>query len=283
VAAETTEKTTTKTTTTIAHISDLHVGSQYFIPNLMSKTIEELNELKPDVVICTGDLTNEGFRQEYTTAQSFLSMLECEQRLYVLGNHDSRNVGYLHFEELFGQRNSEIKCGQITVVGIDSSEPDLDNGRIGREWYEWLEDKFSGSDDFKVFAIHHHLLPVPGTGRERSMVHDAGDLLEVLVKCGVDLVLCGHKHVPYVWRLENLVVVNAGTACTLRLRGHTKPCYNIIEISGNDRIQIFRKYPYGSRELIADFSCDERKYCKWEKVGSVKENALDALTGGVHP
>lgn len=259
---------------TIAHISDLHVGSQYFIPNLMSRTIEELNELKPDIVICTGDLTNEGFRQEYTTAQTFLSMLECKRRLLVPGNHDSRNVGYLHFEELFGQRDTVMSFERIVVVGTDSSEPDLDNGKMGRERYGWLQEAFKDDDKFKIFVLHHHMLPVPGTGRERSMINDAGDLLEVLIRCGVDLVLCGHKHVPYVWRLENLVVVNAGTACTLRLRGNTKPCYNIIKIEENDNVQIFRKYPFSSRELIAEFACDERKYCKWEKAEA------SALTGG---
>lgn len=262
---------------TIAHISDLHAGSPHFIPNLMSRTVEELNELKPDAVICTGDLTNEGFRQEYQTARTFLSMLECEKRLFVPGNHDSRNVGYIHFEELFGARNSVMKFGQITVVGTDSSEPDLDNGQIGRERYIWLEEQFKEEDTFKIFAVHHHLLPVPGTGRERSMIYDAGDLLEVLLKCGVDLVLCGHKHVPYVWRLENLVVVNAGTACTLRLRGKHKPCYNIIQIENNDRVKIYRKYPYGTQDLIADFSCDERKYCKWE---TVEASHADVFTGG---
>jgi 3',5'-cyclic AMP phosphodiesterase CpdA len=251
---------------TIAHISDLHIGSQYFIPNLMSRTIEELNELKPDMVICTGDLTDAGFRQEYTTAQAFLSALECERRLFVPGNHDSRNVGYVHFEELFGQRDRVLSFGRITVVGTDSSEPDLDNGRIGRERYSWLEEAFRDDNSFKILALHHHLLPVPGTGRERSMIYDAGDLLEVLIQSGVDLVLCGHKHVPYVWRLENLVVINAGTASSLRLRGRTKPCYNIIQIDEDDRVRIFRKYPYGTRELIADFSCEERKYCKWERI-----------------
>ena len=48
---------------TIAHISDPHVGSPYFVPNLMNRVIVELNELEPDVVICSGDLTNEGYRQ----------------------------------------------------------------------------------------------------------------------------------------------------------------------------------------------------------------------------
>ena len=50
---------------TIAHISDPHVGSPYFVPNLMNRVITELNQLRPDAVVCTGDLTTEGFRQEY--------------------------------------------------------------------------------------------------------------------------------------------------------------------------------------------------------------------------
>ncbi|MCL5292127.1 MAG: metallophosphoesterase [Actinobacteria bacterium] len=256
-----------KNSLTIAHISDLHTGSQYFIPNLLSRTIEELNQMGPDIVVVTGDITDAGFEQEYKMAETFLSLLKCERRLLVPGNHDSRNVGYLHFEEIFGIRDGKLEHGGVRVLGTDSSEPDLDNGRIGRERYRWMEEEFTDPDEFKIFALHHHLLPVPGTGRERNIVYDAGDLLEVLLTCGVDIVLCGHKHVPYVWRLENLVVVNAGTASSLRLRGKTKPCYNIVNVE-KEQVRIYRKYPYGQSELIAEFSCDERAVCKWERMNS---------------
>jgi hypothetical protein len=42
---------------TIAHISDPHVGSPYFVPNLMNRVIAELNQLQPDVVVVSGDLS----------------------------------------------------------------------------------------------------------------------------------------------------------------------------------------------------------------------------------
>ena len=42
---------------TIAHISDPHLGSQYFVPNLMNRVIVELNEMAPDAVVVSGDLT----------------------------------------------------------------------------------------------------------------------------------------------------------------------------------------------------------------------------------
>jgi 3',5'-cyclic-AMP phosphodiesterase len=104
-----------------------------------------------------------------------------------------------------------------------------------------------------VFALHHHLIPIPGTGRERNIVFDAGDLLEILIDNRVNVVLSGHKHVPYVWRLENLYIVNAGTCASLRLRGHTKPCYNVIEIEG-DEVKIHRRFPFGGSTLTAHYS-----------------------------
>ena len=113
-----------------------------------------------------------------------------------------------------------------------------------------------------MFAVHHHLLPVPGTGRERNVVYDAGDAIECLQRSHVDLVLSGHKHVPYAWRLEDLFVVNAGTVSTLRLRGKTRPCYNVIEVTG-PHVDVWRKYPFHGQEKIIQFSTDTRAFEKY--------------------
>jgi 3',5'-cyclic-AMP phosphodiesterase len=239
---------------TLAHISDPHVGSPYFVPNLMNRVIVELNELQPDAVVITGDFTNFGYRQEFKTAMAYLERIDAPV-LSIPGNHDARNVGYVHFEELLGPRHWSRDVGGVRIVGVDSSEPDLDHGQIGRERYTWIKEQFAVPADLKVFALHHHLLPIPGTGRERNIVYDAGDLLEVLLAAGVQVVLSGHKHVPYVWRLEHLYVVNAGTCASLRLRGHTRPCYNVIEFDGGD-VKIFRKFPFGAQTVIAHFSVE---------------------------
>jgi 3',5'-cyclic-AMP phosphodiesterase len=240
----------------IAHLSDLHAGSQYFVSNLLDRALVEVNELAPDIVLVTGDLTNMGFRQEFREAREYLDRLTCPDVLVVPGNHDSRNVGYAHFDRLFATREPVIRKNGVTVLGVDSTEPDLDNGRIGRHRYPWIRQQFGERpDDFKIFLLHHHLLPIPGTGRERNIVNDAGDVLEVLVDCRVNLVLSGHKHVPYAWHLENMYIVNAGTVATLRLRGDTKPCYNVVEISGR-HVKISRRYPFHGGEVIVEFEAD---------------------------
>ncbi len=247
----------------IAHISDLHCGSRYHIPSLAARVIDELNDIEPDIIVVTGDLTDMGFRQEFNQAHRLLSRLECPDRLVLLGNHDARNVGDEHFAELFGARSSELLHGEVRILGIDSSEPDLDSGRVGRERYRWIEERFSEPDEFKIVAMHHHLVPVPGTGRERNIVYDAGDMLRVLASCGTDLVLCGHKHVPNVWRLEDMLIVNAGTACSHRLRGKVRPCYNIIEIHDGNRVRVLLKEPYVDAEIVADFTGIHKRTCSW--------------------
>jgi len=237
---------------TIAHISDPHVGSPYFVPNMMQRVILELNELKPDVVINTGDLTSEGYRQEYKHWLVYAERIDAPMYT-VPGNHDARNVGYLHFEDLVGTRSWSVDVQGVRIVGVDSSEPDLNEGMVGRMNYGWIQEQFAAPADVKIFVLHHHLLPIPGTGRERSTVMDAGDVLEELVTAGVNIVLSGHKHVPYVWRLENLYIANAGTVASLRLRGYTKPCYNVLEFEG-DEVKITRRFPFGGGSIIAHFS-----------------------------
>jgi Icc protein len=250
-------------TVTIAHLSDLHCGEQHFEPNLLERAIAEINDLAPQIVVCSGDLTAFGFRHEYQLAREYLDKLQCDSVVVVPGNHDSRNVGYVHFEELFGARNSVLRTAGVTAVAVDSTEPDLDHGQIGRGRYRWIEEEFAAEpSELRIFVLHHHLLPVPGTGRERNVVYDAGDAIECLQRAGVHLVLSGHKHVPYAWRLENLFVVNTGTVSSLRLRGHTRPCYNVIEVTGR-HVEVWRRHPFHGQERIIQFSLDTLEYEKY--------------------
>ena len=256
--------------TVIAHMSDLHCGSIYFMPALANRVINELNEIAPDIVVITGDLTDMGFHQEFRKARNLVNQLECRNIMVLPGNHDARNVGETHFREFFGALNSELDYNGVRVLGLDSTEPDLDSGRIGRGMYKWVEERFGEPSELKVVGLHHHLVPVPGTGRERNIAYDAGDLLRVLSLTGADLVLCGHKHVPNVWRLEDILVMNAGTACSLRLRGAIKPSYNVIELY-RDRVRVTLKHPFGPSQVVADYGRAPRRAFRWKPAEEIEE------------
>jgi Icc protein len=115
---------------TIVQLSDLHCGQQFFLPNLLERAISEVNELDPEIVVISGDLTSHGFKDEYALARKYIDGITCESIVVIPGNHDSRNVGYVHFEELFGDRNSVLRLVGTTIVAVESTEPDLENGQI---------------------------------------------------------------------------------------------------------------------------------------------------------
>jgi Icc protein len=243
----------------IAQLSDVHVGGGRYREKLLRTAIEEINAGEPDLVLVAGDLTDEGYPDQYPVAKKELSALSCPQVVLVPGNHDARNVGYLGFEDTFGARDSRLRLEldglQLALVAVDSSKPDLDEGEIGREHYGWIEEGFAGSADLRVFVCHHHLVPVPGTGRERNQVLDAGDVLSLLRQCGVDLVLSGHRHVPYVWPIAGMLLVHSGTVSTLRTRGFPYPAYNLVRIEGG-RIAVELCVPGGERRSLGDYPRD---------------------------
>jgi 3',5'-cyclic-AMP phosphodiesterase len=248
----------------LAQISDIHCGEASFDPDVMRGIVERVNEIEPDVVLVVGDLTAKGYEWEFEEAAAWLEQFE-RPTLVVPGNHDYRNVGYIHFQRLFGQgfhryresfdltRAERLRATGFTVVSVDSAEPDVNEGNIGLEHYRWVREQFDEPDDVKIFAIHHHLVSIPGTGRERNIITDAGDVLAELTRLDIDVILSGHKHVPFFWNVNGVLLSYSGTAATKRVRGLTPPSWNEIVVDAST-IKVFLHYRDGRRELAVLFS-----------------------------
>ena len=243
----------------IAQLSDVHVGGPRYKRGAAAHGDRRDQRRRPDLVVVAGDLTDEGYPDQYPVAREELSALAGRRdrprarqprrapcRLPPLRGH-------------FGARDSRkrLECGglDVALVAVDSTKPDLDEGEIGREHYGWIEEGFAGAADLRVFACHHHLMPIPGTGRERNQVLDAGDVLALLRRCEVDLVSRGHRHVPYVWPVAGMLLVHSGTVSTLRTRGFPHPAYNLIRIEAG-RISVELCVPGGERQSLGDYPRD---------------------------
>ncbi|HEU4480769.1 MAG TPA: metallophosphoesterase [Actinomycetota bacterium] len=257
---------------TIAQISDLHCGHPMFDAELLEHAIDEILDLRPDVVIVAGDLTAEGYAPQFRQAKRYLDRLEDLELIVIPGNHDLMNVGFLHFRDAFGRsdrvvrlpfwRAEETNGAQpdrfATIVSVNSSKPDLADGEVGHTRYDWIRQSYEWPDDYRIFVLHHHLVSVPGTGRERNIVWDAGDVLALLTELDVKLVLCGHKHVPNVWQFGDMLLINSGTASSHRVRGYTRPSYNVIEIYDED-VKVVQRYPGLGEIVAATYARTERK------------------------
>ena len=240
----------------IAQISDLHVGSLNFKEDLLINAIDDVNNIHPDVTIITGDITENGYYLEYEKALTFLDDIK-SPILVVPGNHDARHVGDECFEELIKNRYGILKDKKhgLKVIGLDSSEPDLDYGRVGRTQQAWMEKQLKYADEenlYKIIALHHHIIPVPKTGRERNVLSDAGDILQSLMNGKADLVLSGHKHMPHFWMMEDTTFITAGTVSSLRLRGKQQSSFNTIDID-EDFIEIILNNADGTKKCLAKY------------------------------
>lgn len=267
----------------IAQLSDIHCGSPYFEADLLRAAVDEILELSPDLVVVGGDVTAEGYSWEFTEARSYLEPLFDLKVVVIPGNHDAKNVGYLHFRDTFGAGDVGEKGDQVlnlpmgtnadgsprsaTVVALDSAKPDLAEGEVGRERYPWIRQQFERDSDLRMLILHHHLVPVPGTGRERNTVWDAGDVLQLISDVGCDIVLSGHKHVPHVWLLQHVLLINSGTVSSRRLRGYTHPSYNMIDID-EASIRVSLRYPGQGEQLMGELDrTTMRLHCNPQLAG----------------
>ncbi|NOZ95513.1 MAG: metallophosphoesterase [Acidobacteria bacterium] len=228
----------------LVHLSDFHfTGSDMFDAHVFNKGVAMVNSLDPDLVVFTGDVTDRGLRGEYQLARTFISQFAHPVH-YLIGNHDARNVGHGLFEEYISPRVVRHEGDDFILLAYDSTIPDMNQGRFGefliREMKADLEAAPPGK--IKVMAFHHHLLPVPFTGRERGVLIDAGTVLEHILDHEVEVVLTGHKHYPNVYQIENTIVSNAGTFSCEKIRAGAPHSFNTIRIRPDGRVTVRINY-----------------------------------------
>jgi len=80
----------------------------------------------------------------------------------------------------------------------------------------------------------------------------AGDVLALLRHAAVDVVLCGQRHVTYVWLVAGMVLVHSGTAATLRTRAFTEPAYNLIRPDAG-RISVQLRVPGAHGRSLGEY------------------------------
>jgi len=144
------------------------------------------------------------------------------------------------------------------LITLATARPDRDEGEVGHQQNLWLEEKLKSEQCKKmttrIIAMHHHLVGVPDTGTDKIVIVDAGNILRTCLHYDVNLVLCGHKHRPWLWNFETIDIVYAGTASSTRFRGFTKNTYNILDIRNNGKVNVDLKIVGGERIPLVDIT-----------------------------
>lgn len=231
--------------TRLAHISDLHfpASNQKQIVSL----VESLNELAPDLVVVTGDLTRSGTMAEFARAAEFVDALP-GRKLIVPGNHDIPVPGVLariaapfaRFEHWFGRHAAPLQTEDAAVIGLNTSvglQPgwDWSLGRAveGRVAAACAALRAQAPERLRIVACHHPLRPNPLDLR-RSRTAGGPAAIAALAAAGMDLLLHGHLHraTSNCAALEGheLCEICANTALSDRPRDGAAG-YNIVDIA----------------------------------------------------
>ena len=235
--------------TRIVHLSDLHFGAHD--ERLVEGVDWQVDELKPDLVVISGDFTQRARTEQFRQACEFLEDLRerGHEVLGVPGNHDVPLYDVLRrfLSPLARYRRfiDETLCPFIelpgvAVLGINTARSlTFKDGRINKDQIAFIRETFSRtpSDAFRVLVTHHPLFALP-VGEEVERAIGRQELaLDAIEDVGVDMVLAGHAHHAssqdagdLVTRAGGVLVVQAGTATSTRVR-QQEQSFNTIDIA----------------------------------------------------
>ena len=230
----------------LGHLSDIHFGGEN--ARAVAAATRLLNDGAFDLVVVTGDLTRYGEAVEFEAAADWLSEIAAP-KLVTPGNHDAPYLAWAEriltpfrrYERAIGPAPAQVHLGGgFAVRGLNTArgaQPRLNwsKGQISRRQVAAAVDWFGGTHDdcVRIVACHHPLTEMIG-GPMTARVWGGPAASRAFAEGGVDLVLSGHVHAPFLWTYpcgdRRTYAVGAGTL-SVRERG-VPPSFNVLDIEG---------------------------------------------------
>ncbi|MBO9535451.1 metallophosphoesterase [Herbaspirillum sp.] len=233
---------------TVIHLSDLHFGR--IDADIIEPLVAQIHELKPDLVVVSGDLTQRARSSQFKQARRFLDALP-QPQLVVPGNHDvplfnlaARLLQPLRkYRRYIGEDLHPVYLDdEMIVVGINTARSlTIKDGRVNDRQIELTRRQLAAAGDHMVkIIVTHHPFDLPTGPRYHGLVGKAVPAMRAFALCGADLLLAGHVHTSsaassaenYDIPGYSALVVQAGTATSTRGRGETNS-FNVLQVEAH--------------------------------------------------
>jgi 3',5'-cyclic AMP phosphodiesterase CpdA len=203
----------------LLQISDTHLGADWKGADpdeCLLRAIEAILDLpqRPDALLISGDLTQNGTSEEYERVRQLVAPLDLEPHV-LPGNHDLRGP----LREAFGlpgegeeQASHAVDLGPLRLVCLDSIIPGAEAGSLDEGRIAWLDAALAAEPEKPtVLAMHHPPLvtTLPTFDAIGLAPEWRAELAEVLARHPQVLrVIAGHVHRTIVAELAGRAVVS---------------------------------------------------------------------------
>ncbi|MGE3250237.1 MAG: metallophosphoesterase [Hyphomonadaceae bacterium] len=244
----------------VVHISDMHFGNED--RPALDAAAGYIDDVKPDLVIASGDLTAVGSEREMIAAFDWLRGLSAPA-LAVPGNHDTPYFDLIprvldpfgHFHRAcWGVETRALVRDDLVVVPVNTARgvqfrKNWALGAISRSQIaNAAETLRSAPPDALKLVVTHHPLAWPAASPIKGTTRRGAKALRALIEAGADLFLSGHLHAtdvrPIALAGRHAAAISAGTL-SIRHRGEPGG-FIAIRRKSPDRLEIERLYAVGN-------------------------------------
>lgn len=193
----------------LCQISDPHLVARGTLaygrvdtPLMLEQAVRKVRTMprRPDLVVATGDLTDNGTAEEYGLLAELLAPLDMPVYLAV-GNHDDRAAlraafprqRHLHGEDGFVQY--VVEDFAVRLIVLDTLIPGAPGGQLCERRLRWLERTLGASDRPTVIAQHHPPFETGLTVMDRMTLKSPAEEAAVVERHPqVERIISGHYH-----------------------------------------------------------------------------------------
>ena len=218
--------------TKIAILSDTHVTPGNPNSEKLAEAVDEINKSDNQIVVVSGDLTNEGSDVQLNYVKSILDKIQ-KPSYIIPGNHENNwsESACKTFNDLWGNDRFITEVDSLIIVGINCGPyMKMGDGHIKQEDLIWLNDTLTAkcTAGKRVLSINHYpILPD---------LDNYKDYIEVLNKFPVIGHICGHYHQFKYYKSCGIDAL----MCRALDMGKKDYGYTILEISA-DSVKQFDK------------------------------------------
>jgi 3',5'-cyclic AMP phosphodiesterase CpdA len=242
----------------LMHLSDTHFGAEQ--QTVVDAALRLHRELRPDLVVFSGDITQRARRLQFARAREFVERLRPTPVLAVPGNHDIPLFDllrrwlapYRRYRSVFGKElQPQWQNEDIVVIGVNTTRPARHiDGEISTQQIDHVCARLAAahSKQLRIVVVHQ---PVDACRIEDecNLLIGHCEAVRAWAKAGADLVLGGHVHLPFARPLRlrygadagAMWVVQAGTSLSTRVRAGKPNSLNVIRSDGERRAVIERR------------------------------------------